>query len=269
MKRLPTAAALAILLVTAGIAGVVSAEPNGTDHQTTTVVANDPSTDRASDVLVVDRVADRQRDDAPTDGRTFEQRLAARLAHFDLTDAQVREIVTEASRLEEAGASRLVIRSSIVTNLYEFGVDAPFLYADSADDRPADAHRHLHRFIHALDVTPEQARELHTMVHRMVEDGATRGEIRQAIREKLAEWDVDDSPDGVDRLVHATVERYDLDRQQAAELERLVRGMIDDGADRTEIHRAVSRLLESYGVGHDRPTAALSSERATRAALAP
>lgn len=271
MKRIPTAAALAILLVTAGIAGVVSAEPNGTDHQTTTVAANDTSTDRANDVLVVDRVTDRQRDDAPIDGRTFEQRLVARLAHFDLTDAEVREIVTEASRLEEAGASRLVVRSSIVMNLFEFGVDAPFLYggSDGDADRPGDGHDDFHRVIATLEVTPEQARELHAMVHRMMDAGASREEIRRAIAIQLDEWEIDRPtgdevrpdpddarPDGVDRLVHSLVDRYDLDRWQAAELERLIRGMLDSGAHRGEIREAVSRLLGSYGVDDPTPAGA-------------
>lgn len=250
MPRLPTAAALAILLVTAGVAGVVSAEPNSTDYRTTTSDGLATTTDARLVATTDARVAVATVSAGAAESDvTFEQRLARRLAQYDLTDAQVREIVTEASRLREAGASRLVIRSSVVMNLYEFGVDAPFLYADSGvdDDRPTDDHQRLHRLIRSLDVTPEQARELHAMVHRMFDDGATREVIRAAIREKLAGWDVD-RPDSVDRVVDVFVARYDLDRQQAAELERLIRGMIADGADRSEIREAVGRLFDSYGI---------------------
>ena len=254
MRQLPTAAALAILLLTAGVAGVVSAEPNSTDVQTTQTDANvtdvSVATDRVHDVVVVDRVTDRRQDVATADAPTFEGQLTRRLAQYDLTAAQVRDIVSEASRLRDDGASRLVIRSSIVTNLYEFGVDAPFLYADDAnDDRPAYAHRKLHRFLRSLDVTPPQARELHATAHRMFEAGATREEVAHAIRRQVAAWD--DAPDDyagdgdrIDRLVHALSDRYDLDRSQTAELERLIRGMAGDGADRTESHGAVSRRRE-------------------------
>ena len=257
MARLPTAAALAILLLTAGVAGVVSAEPNSTDAKPTPTDANATdvaATDRAHDAVVVDRVTDRRYDVAPdVDAATFEGQLARRLAQYDLTDEQVREIVTEASRLRDDGASRLVIRSSVVTHLYEFGVDAPFLYADGGDandDRPADAHRRFHHFLASLDVTPEQARELHAMAHRMLDDGATREEVKHAIRRQVAAWDDagDADYDSIDRLVDALSDRYDLDRRQTAELERLIRGMAADGADRTEIHQAVSRLLDSWDV---------------------
>lgn len=284
MARLPTAAALAILLLTAGVAGAVSAEPTSTDVKPTPTDANATdvasATDRATDVSVatdrvhdvdVDRVSDRRSDVAidvqpEADVPTFEGQLARRLAQFDLTDAQTREIVTEASRLRDDGASRLVIRSSIVMHLYEFGVDAPFLYAgdgDANDDRPADGHRKFHRHLLSLDVTPEQARQLHAMAHRTFEAGASREEVAHAIRRQVAAWD--DAPDdevrdgdGLDRLVHALSDRYDLDRRQTAELERLLRGMAGDGADRTEFHGAVSRLLDSWGVtAPDRPARAV------------
>jgi hypothetical protein len=247
MARLPTAAALAILLLTAGVAGVVSAEPNSTDAKPNPTDANvTAATDRASDVIVVDALTDRRHDVALDDDAPFEQQLARRLAQFDLTDAQVREIVTEASRLRDDGASRLVIRSSIVTNLYEFGVDAPFLYADPDDEPHADAHRHFHRLLRSPDVTPEQARELHAMAHRMLEDGATREEVEQAIRRQVAAWNDDGADyDSIDRLVESISDRYDLGHRQTVHLERLIRGMAEDGADRTEIHRAVSRLLDS------------------------
>lgn len=272
MRNLSTAAALAILLLTAGVAGVVSADPTSTDYRTTSAGVTDVATDARPAATTDARPTTDARVDVATarsddvaDDATFEQRLARRLAHFDLTDAQTREIVTEASRLEEAGASRVVIRSSVVMNLYEFGVEAPFLYANAGgDDDWPDDHRRFHRFIRSLDVTPEEARELHAMAHRMHEAGATNEEIREAIRRTVESDDdeVDDHPGAVDRIVDVLVDRYDLDRQQAAELERLIRGMIDDGADRGEIHAAVDRPLDSYGV--DEPSI---DERRRRAAI--
>ena len=236
MRRIPTAAAFALLLVVAGVAGVVSADSNSNDNRPAPTTAEVTGT--ATDAPVA------------FDGR-FEQRLAHRLAQFDLTDAQTREVVTEASRLHEAGASRLVIRSSVVMHLYEFGVDAPFLYAGEETDRSPGAHAKLHRFVAGLDVTPAQVRELHATVHRMYDDGATRMEIRRAVRRQLAAWDVDrpgadGRPDAVDRFVDRLADRHDLTDRQAAEVERLVRRMLDSGAHRGEIREAVGRLLDSY-----------------------
>jgi len=174
MPTLPTAAALAVLVVMAGVSGVVAADQS--DVSTATVTSTEAETDST---IAPDR----------DDDRSFEERLADRLERFNLTDVQVRSIVSEAVRLRDDGASRLVIRSSIVMNLYEYGVDTPFLYADtgsSVGDRIAD------RLGDRFELSDEEVAEIAATIDRMRDSGASRAEIYRAVRGLLIEFGVDE-----------------------------------------------------------------------------
>lgn len=272
MTTLPTATALAVLVVLAGIAGVVAADP--TDALPTAAgaaVVTTSDTDETADA----------------DG-AFERRLAERLSPFNLTDAQVRTIVSEASRLRDDGASRLVIRSSVVMHLYEYGVDAPFLYAG---DHPTVGERIAERLGERFDLSRDQVAEIAATVDRLHEAGASRAEIYRAVRALLVEYGVDEdeiddlrrrqahseahrlhershalheradrlhhaaahdgaftrSGDAVDRHVVRLQDRHGLTDGQAATLERLIRGMLDDGADRDAVAAAVREQLAEWG----------------------
>ena len=294
MTSLPSAAALAVLVLVAGIGGVVAADPTETPTATPTAVETTPNATDADPTTM-----------PPEFDGSFEQRLAHRLSQFDLTDGQVRVIVNEAVRLHEDGASRLVIRSSIVMNLYQFGVDAPFLYADGGDDVDSPADRFAAKLGERFDLTDEQVAEIAATIERMHANGASRAEIYRAVYALLVEYGVDedelddlrkhvthakahrlheradalhdrahrlhhaavhDGPtdrdgDAVDRHVDRIQARYDLTDEQAVELERLIRDMRADGADREAIVQAVRDRLADWGV--DRPTAA--GDRATDA----
>lgn len=276
MTTLPSAAALAVLVLVAGIGGVVAADPTAAPTAATTAVEN--ATDAEPTAI------------PPESNGTFEARLAHRLGQFDLTDEQVRVIVTEAVRLRDDGASRLVIRSSIVMHLYEFGVDAPFLYANDGDGLPA-ADRHAERLGARFDLADEQVAEIAMTIERMHADGATRAEIYRAVGELLVSYGVDedeiaelrerfvhaeahrlherahhlhershrlhhaaghDGPttgDAVDRHVDRLQARYDLTEEQAAALERLVRGMLADGEPRDAVAEAVRERLHDWRDG--------------------
>lgn len=194
MPTLPTASALAVLLVLSGIAGVVAADP--TNATTTaveqTAVEPDPATARMPAI----------------DGPSFEERLAERLGGFDLTDGQIRTIVNEAVRLRDDGASRLVVRSSIVMNLYGYGVDAPFLYAGGSS---SPGERIAERLGERFDLTDDQVAEIAHTIDRLHADGASRVEIYRAVRALLVEYGVDE--DEVDaltrRALHAHAHRLD------------------------------------------------------------
>ncbi len=293
MTSHPSAVALAVLVVLAGVAGVVAADPTGASPTATPTAAE--TDDAAPETL-------------PGVDSTFEERLAERLSQFDLTEGQVRAIVGEAVRLRDNGASRLVIRSSVVMNLYQFGVDAPFLYA--GDDATA-GERIAARLGERFDLTDAQIAEIAATIDRLHADGASRAEIYRAVRALLVEYGVDedeldvldrrarharahrlheqahrhhqrahelherahrlhhvagqgDAPsrdgDAVDRHVDRIQARYDLTDEQAAELERLVRGMVADGASREAIAEAVRDRLADWGV--ERPV--VDSDRSSR-----
>lgn len=278
MTSLPTAAVLAVLVLVAGVAGVVAADTTATTTATLTAAEN--TTDAEPTTM------------PPESDSDFEHRLAERLSQFNLTDGQIRVTVNDAARLRDDGASRLVIRSSIVMHLYEFGVDAPFLYANS-DDGPTPADRIAAQLGERFDLTDRQVAEIAATIERMHADGASRAEIYRAVHELLIDYGVDedevddlrkrlmhqrahelderahalhekahrlhhaatdDEPsdvDPIDRHLDRLDQRYDLSDDQRSELERLLRGMIADGADRGEIRGAVRDQLEAWG--HDIP----------------
>lgn len=295
MPTLPSAAALAALVVLAGVGGVVAADPTTVSPTATPTAVENATNATPNEPTTV----------PPDRDGSFETRLAERLSHFDLTDGQVRTIVNEAVRLRDDGASRMVIRSSVVMNLYRFGVDAPFLYADDGDD-PTAADRIAAKLGERFDLTDEQVAEIAATIERMHANGASRAEIYRAVHALLVDYGVDedeladlrkrlahreahqlhqrahalhqkahrlhhaaahdgvsDRPaagDAVDRRIDALQDRHGLTDAQAAELERLVRSMLADGAPRDAIVDAVRDRLADWGV--DRP----ATDRRTDAA---
>ena len=293
MTTLPSAAALALLVLVAGVAGVVAADTTATPTATATAAEN--ATDDEPTTM------------PPADDQSFEERLAHRLSQFDLTDEQIRVIVSDAARLRDDGASRLVIRSSIVMHLYGYGVDAPFLSADGGDGTsPAD--RIAAQLGELFDLTDAQVDEIAATIERLHADGATRAEIYRAVHALLVEYGVgEDELDDLrarvlhaqahqlherahavharaDRLHHAAAhdrpadgldrraaddvvdrhldrldDRYDLGDEQVGTLDRLVHGMLDDGASREAIRDAVQDQLRDWGYGvppNERPAEA-------------
>jgi DNA-binding transcriptional MerR regulator len=92
--------------------------------------------------------------------------------------AEVRSLITE---MREAGASREEIHASVSEMLEGFGVEVP----ERAGHR---AHRR-HRLM--AELSEEQRQEIHGLVRQMHEAGASREEIRAAVREKLREMGID------------------------------------------------------------------------------
>ncbi|WP_435194970.1 hypothetical protein [Natronomonas sp. EA1] len=142
-------AVLALLTVSSGVVGLVSATP--TDDRT-----------------------DDEHPDAAID-----RHLAHLQERFDLSDAQVEELHTLITRMHEQGASRAEIKRAVIAKLVEW---------DKVEERDV-AKRLLKHLQERFDLTDEQTRELATMATRMHENGASRDEIKRAIYLKLVAWE--------------------------------------------------------------------------------
>ncbi len=92
-------------------------------------------------------------------------------------------------------------------------------------------------------LTEEQRQELSSLREEMVEAGATRQEIRDAIHAQLEAW-------GIDVLEHPGPRgpQLDLTEEQKQELQQLRQELLDSGASREEIHKAIREQLEMWGI---------------------
>jgi len=118
----------------------------------------------------------------------------------------------------------------------------------------------LERLQERYDLTDEQVSRLRETIESKLEADAGPMEIRDAVIAQLEAFGVEDPelgpPEDAD-VRNETVpgsafdrleERYDLTDEQVADLRETVESMIDDGANRSEIHDAVVEKLESFGV---------------------
>ncbi|MEF8757035.1 MAG: hypothetical protein V5A33_02250 [Halobacteriales archaeon] len=118
----------------------------------------------------------------------------------------------------------------------------------------------LDRLQERYDLTDEQVSELRETIESKLEADAGPLEIRDAVIEQLEAFGIDDPQVGppedagarndtapapaFDRLQ----ERYDLTDEQVTDLRETVESMVDEGANRSEIHDAIVEKLESFGV---------------------
>ncbi len=128
------------------------------------------------------------------------------------------------------------------------------LIAGSADARPGRFGARSHRAVARMELTAEQRDDIRGVVEGLREADATRAEIRDAIREELADLGVG-PPEGL-RRGHRHGGRcgfflMDLTEEQRDELQATVTGMREDDADRDAIHEAVKALLVEWGVVED------------------
>ena len=96
-------------------------------------------------------------------------------------------------------------------------------------------------------LTDDQKEELHATVDAMREEGATRCEIHDAVREMAEGWGVEvpDPPFGHQGLRGI----FDLlTEEQNAEVHEVVETMTAEGASPCEIHETVREMVEGYGI---------------------
>jgi hypothetical protein len=98
--------------------------------------------------------------------------------YSDLTDEQKEEIKTIVEELREAGARREKIKAAVDSKLTEWGIEVP----ESKGPR-------LPPWISNL--TDEQKEEIKTIVEELKEAGANRKEIRETVKKKLEEWNIE------------------------------------------------------------------------------
>lgn len=216
-----TTLAVAALLVLSGI-GVAAVAADGHDEQT-------PKT--ATDATT-------SAEFAPMPNATVTN-LDRFLEEFDLDSESQAAIVDELEAMREAGASRQDVHHALHYLLYQEGYDTHDVHVQRLSLRLSE------RF----DLADADADRIAVTAVEMRADGASRQEIRQYVREALADLGVD-APDrqrSGERL-RALVKAADLTPEQTRELVDGVRTMHQGGADRSEIRQYVQDKLTAYGV---------------------
>ena len=132
-----------------------------------------------------------------------------------------------------------VLCISMTMLLTAAAVAVPGLYSQKSGH--VRGNRHI-----SAQLNEQQRAELRTMIQQMREQGADREEIREAVKNKFAEWGISaddrERPDGKRRFMGL------LNTEQQKELEQLIDEMRSNGAGREEIGGAVKEKLESWGV---------------------
>lgn len=214
------AVALAVLVVSAGLAGVVAAN----DERNRT--AEHEPTDR------VDRALDA---------------LAER---YDLTDDQVAELEALVLEMRANGASVTEIREAVRERLVAFGVPEEDLPGVDRPDRRGGDGR-LAWMVEYLDLTDEQVTELRETVREARADGAYPAEVRVAVLEQLRAYGYADAElvEARDAYrIHRLDERFDLTDDQVARLEATVTELREEDAMEVEVRAAVLGDLQAFGV---------------------
>lgn len=226
MRRTTITVALAVLLVLGGLASAASALPVQ-DTNTRSLQEGTPTPD-ADDAQGAD-------ESDQSDHPLLDRLLNATQERYDLTDGQVAELESLVLRLHDDGASRAEIGRAVAGKLVEFGVDQDRLRRDA---------RTL-RWAHALEtrfgLSNAEARDLLGDARRLHADGASRGEVREYVRDRLAH----ETHDGPHFAWYA--EYLGLSDEQVTELQAVAEEAREDGAYPAEVRAAVVEQLRSYG----------------------
>jgi hypothetical protein len=246
-KRSATALAALLVLVTSAAMGVVATTETATDTTTTDRSAVDGEsfhTAAAASTFAPDH--------------TGVDKLVRLLDEFDLTENESAAIETELREMHADDATRADLHHAVHYLLYQHGYDTATVHAEAASARLEIR----------IGLDDARADELGHDVVDMRQDGATRHEIREHVRDRLDDWGVnvgdwggdlgDDSPadrsddrpaDRLDRALEHLQDRYDLTDDEVAELRELALDMHDDGATRAEITHALVHEARDLGDG--------------------
>jgi hypothetical protein len=236
------ASVLAVLVLAAGVVGVVAADPTAGALDASVQVADD-STD--SEPTPADHGIGTTADDgdsppiAPSsdgDDPYWLADLPAFLAEFEDVPADERAaLVAEVEAMRADGASVADVHHMLHYKLYGFGYDT------------AAAHRLAveYRLEHEYGLTDEEAATVVDGFVELRESGAEPRERRAYAIETLAAYGAD-VPDGADRLA----ERFDLAADQEAELRATIVEQLRSDATPREALRAVAEQLREFGVSN-------------------
>jgi len=103
----------------------------------------------------------------------------------DLSDVQREEIKDMVQDMHENGASKEEIKAAVESKLTEWGIEVPKF---EGKFKKGAKGRHP-PFLN--DLTEEQLEEIKDMVQDMHENGASKEEIRDAVKTKLEEWNIE------------------------------------------------------------------------------
>ncbi len=147
-----------------------------------------------------------------------------------LTEDQRQELRELMESMKEQGKSREEIHQAVTGLFGSWGIEPP--------ENPGGPHRPMWEDL--LDEAQKQ--EIKALIESLREQGATRLEINQAIRDQLSEW-------GVEIPEHCMQGPCaELSEEQREQLRELVSGLREQGKSRKEIHAEVAVLFESWGL---------------------
>ncbi len=174
--------------------------------------------------------------------------------HFmvSLTEEQ-REIVhTTISEMKEAGVNHEEIHAKVAELFEGWGIEMPE-YLDEGQRR---GHRHF-----MVGLTEEQREIVHTTISEMREAGADHEEIHTTVAELLEGWGIE-MPEhlGEGQRRDNRHLMFSLTEEQREIVHTTITKMREAGADREEIHVAVTKLLEGFGIESINNPGTMSSE---------
>jgi hypothetical protein len=149
-----------------------------------------------------------------------------------LSEDQRREVRTLTERMWAEGAAPCEILDSVRDKVEGYGIELP--------EPPGFGLRHM-----TGQLSEDQRGEVRDLARQMWAEGASACDIRDAVRRKVESFGVEprDFPGfGLRRVAEQLTE------DQRAEVRQLTERMWEEGASPCEIHDAVRRKVESFGV---------------------
>ena len=156
-----------------------------------------------------------------------------------LTDEQREQLHTTVQGLREQDATPEEIHDAVAALFQEWGIDMPENFPGRMGQNGFNCPR----------LTDEQREQLHATVQDLRDKDATREEIRAAVDALFDEW-------GIERPQHDPGHKgpawmQNLTQEQRQSIRDLIHQMREDGASRQEIHDAVQKQLQEWGVDGD------------------
>ena len=159
-----------------------------------------------------------------------------------LTDEQREQLHATVQGLRDQDAAPEEIHAAVKALFDEWGIDMPAHF-------PGRMGRMGQNGFGSPQLTDEQREQLHSTVQGLRDQDATREEIRAAVDALFTEW-------GIERPQHDQGHKgpawmQNLTQEQRQSIRDMIRHMRTDGASRQEIHDAVQKQLQEWGVDGD------------------
>ena len=162
-----------------------------------------------------------------------------------LTEEQRDAVHEKIREMRDTGADREEIRAAVHEMLEGWGIEPPERPRRGGEGRDREGMHHPPFF---EQLSEEQIGAVRNKVREMRDAGASHEEIRTTVHEMLAAWGVEvpERPSG-ERGHRRGIFRQ-LTEEQRTAVRDVMRGMRDAGASREEVHAAVRKMLEGFGI---------------------